>query len=169
MSEFTYDPRILQFIDRLSRLDAGEKARLKRNAGDQLSQARNATTLFYRLLPAGVSQYQEEIYFLVATIYPITSAGGAGNLGDSLRHARDEKTNAKGLDRRIEILLDANLEQLPFRLRQAIQYLQSNRIPVNWQQLLTDLLLWSHPDRPVQRRWARSYFANQNIHSNKEI
>jgi hypothetical protein len=75
-----------------------------------------------------------------------------------LRHARDPKNN-KGLDRRIEILLDADNTQLPFRLRQAIQFLKSRRVSVNWQRLLEDLQKWNRPSRIVQKQWARDYFA----------
>ncbi len=72
--------------------------------------------------------------------------------------------NAKGLDRRVEILLDADEMQLPYRLRQAIHFLQANRTRgtlVNWPQLLEDLLNWAHPTRFVQRKWAKSYFAKE--------
>jgi CRISPR system Cascade subunit CasB len=72
---------------------------------------------------------------------------------------RDPK-NPKGLDRRVEILLDSDLTQLPFRLRQAVHYLSSKRVAVNWQQLLQDLLRWSHASRIVQKSWARSYFGS---------
>lgn len=168
MSEITIDPRILQFVERLARLEPGERARFKRNSGCRLAEARGVTTLFYRLLPGGVPVYQEEKYFLVATLFPMVEAGGNGSLGDSLRRARKGKTNDKGLDRRIEVLLDANPEQLAFRLRQAVHFLQSNRIPVAWEQLLNDLLLWEHPNRIVQRRWARAYFGNQQPENDKE-
>jgi CRISPR type I-E-associated protein CasB/Cse2 len=158
MTEFSIDGKILQFVHHLEDLEPGERARFKRNAGSGLSQAREVTTLFYRLLPAGVPAAQEEAFFLVATLFPLAAQASAGNLGDALRRARKEKQNDKGLDRRLEVLLDANEEQLPFRLRQAVHFLQSNRVAVNWAGLLADLLQWDHPLRLVQRRWARAYF-----------
>jgi len=158
MSQREPDHRVTTFIERLGHLDTGELARLKRSAGQSLAEARGTLGLFYRLLPPGVPPGQEEDYFLLATLYPLAEAGGPDDLGSSLRHARTER-NARGLDRRVEILLDADTAQLRFRLRQAIAFLQSNRVPVNWTRLLEDLLYWTHPDRFVQRRWARSYFA----------
>ena len=161
MAEKEFDPRIVQFIENLAGLDAGERARLKRNAGNTLAQARHtALGLFYKALPSGVPRYQEEAYFLVATLYPLADSGGSGNLGTALRRAQDTQNKA-GLDRRIEALLDADEEQLPFRLRQAIRYLYSKRTPVDWAKLLKDLLSWTHPDRFVQKEWARTYFAQQ--------
>lgn len=146
-----------QFIERLEKLDAGDRARLKRNAGKSLAEAKEALGLFYRLLPHGVPAHQEEVYFLVATLFPLAEGGGKNDLGTSLYLAQSAK-NSKGLDRRVENLLDADLVQLHFRLRQTVHFLQSCRVRVNWQQLLEDLLQWDHPDRFIQQRWARSYF-----------
>ncbi len=157
MSDTQDVSRTAFFISRLEKLDSGARARLKRNAGKTLAEAGDALGLFYSLLPHGVPQYQEETYFLVATLYPLAEGGAKGNLGDHLRTAQSAK-NSKGLDRRVEILLDADLVQLHFRLRQAIKFLQSCRVHVNWKQLLEDLLQWDHPERFIQQRWARSYF-----------
>ncbi len=147
------------FIARLQALDVGDRARLKRCAGKTLAEAKDALGLFYSLLPHGVPQYQEEVYFLVATLFPLVADGGKEDLGRSLAQARNS-TNDKGLDRRVEVLLDGDLPQLYFRLRQAIHFLQSCRVNVNWVQLLDDLLHWDHPEKYIQQRWARSYFGS---------
>ncbi|MGD9100124.1 MAG: type I-E CRISPR-associated protein Cse2/CasB [Anaerolineae bacterium] len=152
--------QIETFFERLERLDAGARARLKRNAGNPLAESRSgALGLFYNLLPPGVPRHQEEKYFLVATLYPIAESGGQGSLGEALRRARN-KDNEKGLNRRVEILLDADEKQLPFRLRQAVRFLHSHRVPLDWRRLLQDLLSWNSPKRFVQQQWARSYFAD---------
>ena len=159
MSEHKIDPRVVLFCERLAQLDPGERARLKRSAGKRLAEATDVLGLFYRVLPRSVPQGQEELYFLAATLYPRAEDGGKSDLGASLHQAR-QAANSKGLDRRIEILLDADETQLPFRLRQAVHFLASNRVRVSWPYLLDDLLDWSHPKRFVQERWARSYFAD---------
>ena len=158
MSEREPNPQIYAFFARLEALDAGGRARLKRNAGKSLAEATDALGLFYRLLPPGVPPAQDETYFLVATLYPLVAGGASGDLGVSLHQAR-QPANHKGLDRRVEILLDADETQLPFRLRQAIHFLQSSRVRVDWPRVLEDLLYWNQAERRVQRRWARSYFA----------
>lgn len=157
MSDRSND-RLAQFVAALRKLDAGDRARLKRNAGRPLSEAQDATALFYRILPGSVPQSQEEVYFLIATLFPLADEGGEGNLGATLRKTQSEK-NRKGLDRRLEVLLDADLDQLSFRLRQTVHFVQSNRVRVNWVGLLKDLLSWNHPDRFVQQSWARSYYS----------
>ncbi len=158
MSDQTQVSNTSIFISKLRQLDRGDLARLKRNAGETLESSRQALSLFYRLLPYGVPGIQEEIYFLVATLYPLADECSSGDFGASLHRARGDEKYAKGLDKRVENLLDADMGQLPFRLRRSIQFLHSQRVRVNWVGLLDDLLWWSHPDRKVQQRWARSYF-----------
>jgi CRISPR system Cascade subunit CasB len=158
MSYDGLDERIATFCERLAALDAGGRARLKRCAGRPLAASPEALGLFYRLLPPGVPVWHEETYFLLATLYPLADAGDTGNLGAALLRARSPQ-NERGLDRRLEVLLDADEGQLPFRLRQAVRFLQSNRVPVSWAQLLHDLPRWNHPERYVQKAWARAYYA----------
>jgi CRISPR type I-E-associated protein CasB/Cse2 len=149
---------VAEFVSKLNALDAGQKARLKRDAGKDLSEARSLG-LFYRLLPFGAPTEKESAYFLAATLFPLADAGQSGCLGDALRRARDpDPKKNKGLDRRIEILLDSDASQLAFRLRQAVRFLKSNRIPINWQELTEDVLNWNSQYRTVQKKWARAYF-----------
>jgi CRISPR system Cascade subunit CasB len=159
MSEQEQNTTTSIFINKLRQLEPGERAQLKRSAGETLANSRQVMGLFYRLLPYGVSTFQEEMFFLVATLFPFTEECSAGDFGASLRRARVDEKNSKGLDKRVENLLDADMGQLPFRLRRSVQFLHSQRIRVNWIGLLDDLLWWSHPDRKVQQRWARSYFS----------
>lgn len=159
MTENEKNANVTYFFARLDKLDIGDRARLKRNSGKTLEEAHEVLGLFYGLLPKGLPQYQEEFYFLVATLFPLNDGGGKGDLGASLTIARSDK-NSKGLDRRVERLLDADTVQLNFRLRQTVHFLKSCRVKINWPQLLEDLLLWNHPDRFIQKRWARSYFGS---------
>jgi CRISPR system Cascade subunit CasB len=55
-------------------------------------------------------------------------------------------------------LLDADEDELPWRLRQIVSLTTASGIALDWPQLLKDLLGWDHPDRYVQRRWAREYW-----------
>ncbi len=153
----SFSPQVSQFIARLGALEPGERARFKRDAGKSLSEA-STLGLFYRLLPYGVRPGDEEIYFLVATLFPLADAMERdGNFGATLHRARDDK-NHKGLDRRVEVLLDADSTQLSFRLRQAVKFAKSKDAQVNWAQLLHDLLRWNGGTRSVQKAWARAYF-----------
>lgn len=155
---------ILHFVENLSKLDAGDRAHLKRNAGNCISESNRAAGLFYnKVLPYGVPEWAEDWYFLVATLYPLKKeATGVppANFGASLRQVRNNENEA-GLDRRVERLLDADEQQLAFQLRQAVHFLISNGGQVDWGQLLDNLLHWSSPSSYIQRKWARAYFAKQ--------
>lgn len=160
--------RFVGALEDLVRRDArGDLAVLRRNAGRNLSESRGAIGLFYRLLPASIG-YDEEIYFLLATLFPWNDKSAPeGNFGHSMARLR-ARTESEALDRRMTILLDADFERGPegrvrpgelgFRLRQAVKLLASQDIGVNWHQLIRDLLQWSHPERWVQKQWARAYF-----------
>lgn len=154
------DTRITTFVSRLRDLDTGERARLKRNAGKEMAESYDVLGLFYRLLPPGVEPRDEPRFFLVATLFPLTGNATEGNFGDALRRIRTDE-NAQSLDRRFEVLLDADVRQLPYYLRQAVRMLAAREVAVPWASLLADLTSWTHPQRFVQRAWARSYFASQ--------
>jgi len=154
------------FVARLEALDSASRARLKRNAGKSIAESRDVLGLFYSLLPSGVPRWQVERYFTVATLYPLVDGGAEGDFGRMLRRARND-ANQQGLDRRMERLLDADRTQLPFRLRQALLYIHSQRGRVDWQQLLKDVLDWNRPSRIVQRRWAHSYYGAEAAFAEK--
>lgn len=152
---------VQRFVENLQKLERGERARLKRNAGNKMEESRGVLGLFYKtLLPAGVPERDEKWYFLVATLYPLAAAGDTGSLGNALNIAQTLE-NKEGLDRRVERLLDADEMQLRFQLRQAVRFLHSNRVPIDWAQLLSDLLRWFRPSRVIQKQWARDYFSQR--------
>lgn len=163
MSSIDQTPRrrqITSFVAALERLDAAGRARLKRNAGRTLAEARDVQRVFFQALPYEVAgrPYEEESYFLVATLFPLAEPRGGGvGLGATLRRVRQSRESAS-LDRRFQALLDSDREQLPFRLRQAVRLAAASEQPVDWSQLLEDLLAWEHPEQYIQLRWARDYF-----------
>jgi CRISPR system Cascade subunit CasB len=101
-----------------------------------------------------------EDYLLVACLFAIQpQSGGGRSLGKALNKLRNKlAVGAESLDRRFVAVLDSDHTDLPYRLRQIIQLLKSNEVPVNYRSLLADLKAWDHPDRIVQRRWATDYW-----------
>jgi CRISPR system Cascade subunit CasB len=154
------------FIAALETLDAGGRARLKRNAGRSLAEAHDVHRVFFQALPYDIHERAHEDYFLIATLFPlVVHRHQAGSLGTSLRQVRhlrggahDGRTNS--LDRRVQALLDSDREQLPFRLRQAVRLIAADRehVALDWAQLLHHVLHWEDSKRWVQLRWSRDYF-----------
>jgi CRISPR system Cascade subunit CasB len=154
--------RVDEFITALERLDNAGRARLKRNAGRSLHEARDVHRIFYRALPYEVAGREEAIYFLVATLYPLAdSRNDQRSLGATLRAVRQSRAS-ESIDRRFQALLDSNSENLPFRLRQAVRLAAASDQSIDWRRLLNDLLNWDHPDRYVQLQWARDYFTDHS-------
>ncbi len=122
-----------EFIAALEQLDAGGLARLKRNAGHTLADARDVHRAFFQSLPYTVSEHLHEDYFLIATLFPLAdNRAGAGNFGDTMRRVKqarggDTSGRANSLDRRFETLLDCEREHLHFRLRQAVRLAASSQ------------------------------------------
>jgi CRISPR system Cascade subunit CasB len=98
-------------------------------------------------------------YYLVASLFALhPQPGGVGNMGNHFGRARDPQGDSSALERRFTTLLAAHPDDLHVNLRQAVSFLRSKEVPVNWHQLLSDVLAWGHPERYVQQQWARAFW-----------
>lgn len=70
-----------------------------------------------------------------------------------------QRNRTESIEQRFIALLDADEEQLPYRLRQMVQLVKGeDEIRIHWAVLLDDVLDWPHEERRVQRRWARAFY-----------
>ncbi len=60
-------------------------------------------------------------------------------------------------ERRFIDLLDTDADDLPYKLRQALTLVEGAGL--DWALLVRHLAQWGHPDRWVQRDWARGFWA----------
>ena len=105
------------------------------------------------------NRYLEKAYYLLASLFAYhPDAGGGGNIGHHFARTRDPNSDNIAIERRFTALLSAHSQDLHFYLRQAVSFLKSKEVPVNWPQLLADLRGWSHPDSYVQHAWARAFW-----------
>lgn len=106
-----------------------------------------------------------DAYLLTAGLFGVYVAGAAAlpDLGRMREHRRSLGGSARiALDNgasdsfktRFAALLARPWEDLPDELRRVLRLLRSHDAPVDFPRLLRHLLLWNHPERPVQRRWA---------------
>jgi CRISPR system Cascade subunit CasB len=169
-----------EFVDRLATLPRGELAILKRNANNTLSESRNAIGIFYRLLPPSKQNGpDEEIYFLVATLYGCNKYSGTGDFGLVMRRVKGSTGDAvgSGVDRRMSILLDSEFGlidgyrhgggEMAYRMRQCVLLAGNKEVGIDWEQLLHDLCRWQQPGKRVRKQWARSYFGIQASQENQ--
>lgn len=162
----TREELVKKFFENLEGLPTGDRAILKRNAGNTLAETRGGSLgLFYKILPFGVRTGEEELWFIIATLrflnrYAIVDLEGEDtrDFGWTMRNAR----SSDSFDIRVRGLLDSRWSEgdgvLAHRLRQMVRLAESKNVPVNWRLFLVDLTRWEHPERWVQKKWARSYF-----------
>ncbi|NLF15090.1 MAG: type I-E CRISPR-associated protein Cse2/CasB [Anaerolineaceae bacterium] len=149
------------FIGYLASLreDRGALAALRRGLGQPPGTVASMYPYVVRWLPREAYPWQEAAYYMVAALFSYHPAeGGAGNMGQHMARARDPQGDDSAMERRFTALLAAHPDDLAFYLRQTIGFLRSKEVPVNWGQLLADILAWDHPDRYIQQQWARSFW-----------
>lgn len=149
------------FVDYLEKLreneDRGAMAALRRGLGQPAGTVYETYRYVVPWLGEQASAAQEEAYFLIASLFAYhPQEGGSGNLGASFARTRQPEGDDTAVERRFTALLTAHRQDLPFYLRQAISFLRSREVPVDYHQLLRDLLAW---DRGyVQRNWAQAFW-----------
>ena len=158
----------------------GRLAMLRRNAGEPLAEARGITWMYVLLNDFGRGLdgqgrgYDDETLFLTATLLAFDRKylegrpkpplmGSFGRTMAAMK--RQPGANAESIERRFAILLDADFlprtgeGELPFRLRQTVKLVLSKDVGIDWPRLLNDLSAWNNADKPVQKRWAKEFYA----------
>lgn len=154
------------FIDYLKSLaesqNRGALAALRRGLGQPPGTAAETFRYVEPWLGERRSAAREGAYYLVASLFayhPMFT--DQGNMGTHMDQARTEG-NAGALERRFTILLAAHADDLPNYLRQAISFLKSKDVPVNWNELLWDLQNWDEKRddsrQSVQKKWAGAFW-----------
>jgi len=98
--------------------------------------------------------WKREAHYLVAALYALKD--GEHQKGRTLARALREKAQeSDSVEKRFLALLDADRDQIAFRLRQAVGLVEGG---LDFAQLLDDLLRWFGPERRVQARWAKEFY-----------
>jgi CRISPR type I-E-associated protein CasB/Cse2 len=139
--------------------DRGALAALRRGLGQPPGTAPEMYRYVVPYLPAHPDRILETACYLVAALFALHPASTpTGDIGSHLASTLKPDEESDALERRFTILLASHFDDLPGYLRQAVSYLKSKDIPVNWDQLLRDLRAWDHESRYVQKRWAASFW-----------
>lgn len=156
MTEQTIHPFIVSLQKLADKQERGALAALRRGLGQAPG---TAPEMFRYVEPFNPSPKQAKIYYLVASLFGLhPKPGGVGNMGTHMRACDPEGKNSDALERRFTALLAAHPDDLPDYLRQAISFLKSKEIPVNWNRLFWDLQDWDDEDRNIQKRWASAFW-----------
>lgn len=153
------------------REDRAALAALRRGLGQPPGTVADMYRYVVPWLADDAPPWRETAYYLIAALFAYhPKEGGTDNMGRHFARARDPQGDDTAIERRLTALLAAHPEDLGFYLRQAVSFLKSKEVPINWHQLLSDLLGWGHPERYVQQQWARAFWgrSTQETKTNEE-
>jgi CRISPR system Cascade subunit CasB len=107
--------------------------------------------------------WSERSHYLIAALYAVHPASaGDGNLGNHFAVHLDLQNPDRNdaIERRFVALLTAHPDDLHIYLRQAIGFLRSKETPVNWDQLMWDVLQlgYQNSSTSVRKRWADGFW-----------
>jgi CRISPR system Cascade subunit CasB len=165
--------RANRFARWLRRLDRAGRAELRRSLAFEPGTYPKA---FPYVEPYVAHDSDRHSLYLLAGLYALYEQGNApgstpeaveqetgASLGSAVAELYARRDKSTSIEARFIALLDADLDQLAYRLRHMIALLKAEQIALDWPQLLRDLLSWSHERRFVQQRWAREFYrAPQN-------
>ncbi len=141
------------------RKDRGALAALRQGLGREPGTVVAMFPIVEPRLRKDAGEWERQVSYLIASLFAShPSGGGRGNLGESLRSVKSAQ-HSDAMDARFAALLDSHPEDLPDHLRHAVSLCESKEVPVDWLQLLHDVLRWNDHGRSVQRRWAGSYWS----------
>jgi len=157
------------FVSYLGGLERAAFAKVRRSLSDETSME---AIPYLERWTVGESTWNRSMFYLLAGLYclyerplegkPEERSARPGshkeNLGVSMAELYLAKDRSSSVEHRFVTLLDADAEQLPYRLRQMVTLLRSSDVAIGWEKLLGDLLYWRTSSRSVQHAWARSFY-----------
>jgi len=112
----------------------------------------------------GLGEWQRQITYLTAACWAQSARRDHGQgvaLAEAARKLRHHPAiGSKSIELRFTALLDADSDELQWRLRHLTTQLTAAAIPIEWPSLLKDLWAWNSRTRYVQIRWARQFWGN---------
>ncbi len=154
----------LRFLKALETRMAGDtavRAALKRSL-DGTIEHKQAIYPYVLPLLGDLKPYQQEPFLLVAALYALyptpLDREKPHHFGRACARLA-ANGESKGPERRFKSLLDTEAADLTVPLSALIRLMKSKQIDVDYATLLSALQSWSHPDKWVQDRWAREFWA----------
>lgn len=159
-----------EFIESLEELltknDRRALAALRRGLGKKPGEEMGVWRYIARYTN-GLKPYQEDAYYIVATLFGFYSAPSwrsddddknKTNLGASLKLLQ-ARMGGDGAERRFVALLNTHRDEMPEHLRQIVSLLKSKDMPIDWVQLLQAVEYWDFDDEHRrQRNWAKAFW-----------
>ena len=161
----SYEHSFITYLESLTKADdRGALAAIRRGLGQPPGTVPAMFPYVVNKLPqhAYSGSWTEKVYYLIASLYALhPESTTEGNLGDHFwRTLQHDAEKDKAIERRFTALLTAHSEDMPIYLRQAISFLKSKEVAINWHQLMGHILQWDKPEQAteVQKWWAAQFW-----------
>lgn len=162
------------FMNRVMRLDNGDRAALKHSAGKMLNEAgAKAFTAFYKAYPeTGLREQEENILFFAACLqcmWKPEELSAKRRLEEEFLRYQAENTDSQLYVSRMKGLLSAKWTEdgyLAGKLLRIVKIAKSKGCVVDCASLAEDLLSWNRNDKTVQKKWLRAIY-NSEISESK--
>ncbi|QEW05307.1 type I-E CRISPR-associated protein Cse2/CasB [Nitrincola iocasae] len=164
---------LIEWLEKLNQSDSKARAVLRRSLAFEPGQHVPAFPYVEPFLRGDVSRWRRDIHYLVAGVWAMHWREGreeeALSIGKACARLDREKRDSMGMDdkhkltsteKRLIALLDADEDQLPYRLRQMVALLKEYTI--DFEHMLTDLLNWRDQQKRTQNKWARDFYQHLN-------
>lgn len=153
----------IAWLEKLNESDSKVRAILRRSLAFDVSQHIPAFPYVEPFLKGEESEWRRNMHYLVAALWAAHWREGRAGTACTLACAcamHQLSSGSASTERRFISLLDADREQLPYRLRQMVALL--NEQPIDFEVLLDDLLRWSRESKRTQNTWARDFYRTLN-------
>lgn len=158
-----------QFFKRINSLDSGERATLRREVGCSIRSAHGkAITTFYKCMTSSENKSREECFFAIACLRCLWESGDEKGLPleqiiSNLICSEDISDSTK---HRVELLLDTEFDDdgyMILKLARLVKLVRqkTDRIMIDFSELLNDLIYWNSESQFVQRKWAKTIFSSK--------
>lgn len=161
----------------VSRLSAGERSALKRNAGMMMNAAgADAIEGFYRALTSKVGQHEEKAWFAalcMQCLWREEDHPQIRSFPEMLRTVYQNPDATESSRKKCTGFLDISWADDGFLLGKICSLIRGMRsgnatVMPDFEELADDLSRWNHPDRFIQRKWLRSICSNYQNTEDKE-
>ncbi|MDZ7619259.1 MAG: type I-E CRISPR-associated protein Cse2/CasB [Patescibacteria group bacterium] len=149
----------IEWLERLNETDTRVRAVLRRSLAFEPAAFPAAYPLVEPFLKDEETPWRREMFYLVAGLWAAHWREDRGGERLSIGSASAlHQSQSPGTERRFVVLLDADADQLPHRLRQMGSLLKDYAL--DFGAILDGLLYWNDPSKRTQKHWARDFYRN---------
>jgi CRISPR system Cascade subunit CasB len=161
--------KFIEWLESLNEKDSKVRAVLRRSLAFDPGGYVPAFPYVEPFLKDGDSDWRREVHYLVAGLWAmhwregrngqLMPIGEACAIFDKEKRSKmnaEDQRKLTSTEKRFINMLDADADQLPYRLRQMVALLKDHQI--DFEHLLQGLLYWDSRKKGTQNTWARNYY-----------